>query len=111
MARSRLRGQVEQLRRLVDELGGVFAAREARVRDQLIEKTQIRDDAANAEFPQRAVHARDGFLRRRRPRGHFHQQRIVRARDDRAGVGGARIQPDAEAGGAAIRGDAGRSRE
>ena len=95
----------EQLRRLVDEARRVVALREARMRDDLIEEAQVGDDAADAELPQRAMHARDGLLRRRRPRRDLHQQRIVRARDDRAAVGGARIQPDAEARRAAIRGD------
>jgi hypothetical protein len=56
---------VEQLRRLVDEERGVIARGEARMRDELIEEAQIRHHAADAEFPERAVHARDGLLGRR----------------------------------------------
>ena len=41
----------------------------------------------------------------RRPGGDLHQQGVVRARDERAGVGRAGIEPDAEARRAAIRGD------
>ena len=44
--------------------------------------------------------------RRRRPGRDLLQQRIVEAGDDRAGIGGAAVEPDAEAGGAAIGGDA-----
>ncbi len=105
LARSRLRCQPEQLRRLVDEARGVVAAGEARMGDQLVEEPQVRHHAADAEFPQRAVHARDGLLRRRRPGRHLHQQRVVGARDDRAGVGGAGIQAHAEAGRTAVGGD------
>jgi len=75
------------------------------MRDELIQEAQVGDHAAHAELPQRTVHARDGFLRRGRPGGHLDQQRVVGARDDRAGVGGAGIQPDAEAGRAAVGGD------
>ncbi len=111
VARSRRRGELEQLGRLVDEPGRVVAAREARVHDDLVEEAQVRHHAADAELPQRAVHARDGLLRRGRPRRHLHQQRIVRARDDRAGVRRARIEAHAEAGGTAVGGDACRSPE
>ncbi len=96
----------KQLRRLVDELGGVFAALEQRMRDHLVEKAQVGHHAAHAELLQRAVHARDGFVRSRRPGRHLYQQRVVRARDEGAGVGRAGIQADAEAGRAAIGGDA-----
>ena len=58
-----LSGNAEQLRRLVDELGGVVPAHESRVHDELIEKTQIRHHAADAELPERAMHACDGLLR------------------------------------------------
>ena len=43
---------------------------------------------------------------RRRPCRHLFEQRIVVAGDHRAGIGGAAVEPDAEAGGAAIGGDA-----
>ena len=106
VARSRRSGAAEQLRRLIDEARGVVAAREARMGDDLIEEAQVGRDAADAKFPQRAVHARDGFLRRRRPGSHLHQQRVVRAGDDRAGIGCSGVEPHAEAGRAAIGGDA-----
>ena len=67
---------------------------------------EVGRDAADAEFAERAVHARDRLVRRGRPGGHLFQQRIVEARDDRAGIGGAAVEPDAEAGRAAIGGDA-----
>ncbi len=98
--------EAEQLGRLVDELGRVVRAREARMHDQLVEEAQVGRDAANAELPERAMHAHDRVLRGLRPRGHLHEQRIVRRRDDRAGVRRAGIEPDAEAGRAAIRRDA-----
>ena len=96
---------VQQRRRRLDEARGVVPAREARVRDELIEEAQVGDHAADAEFRERAVHARDGLLRRGRPGSHLHQQRVIGARDDRAGVGGAGVQTHAEAGGTAVGGD------
>src|SRR5580692_3297268 len=103
--RMRLARSLEQLRALLDEARGVVAARELRVRDELIEEAQVTHHAADAELPQCPVHARDGLLRRRRPGGHLHQQRVVGTRDDGAGVGGAGIQTDAKACGAAVGGD------
>ena len=95
----------EQFRRLVDEARGVVAADEARVRDHLVEEAQVGHHAADAELPQRAMHARDRLGRRRRPGRDLHQQRIVGAGDDCAGVGGARVEPHAEAGGAPVGGE------
>ena len=74
--------------------------------DDVFEEGQIGRDAADAEFAQRPVHARDRLGRRRRPGGDLLQQRVVEARDHRAGIGGAAVEPYAEAGGAAIGGDA-----
>ncbi len=68
VARSRLRGLRKQFRSLIDELGGVVGGGETRMRDQLVEKAQVGDHAANPKLPQRAVHACDGLLRGRRPR-------------------------------------------
>ena len=64
----------EQLRCLVDEPRGVRAVTEVLVRDQLLEEAQVRTDTAHPEFLQRAVHARDRLVGRRRPGGHLHQQ-------------------------------------
>ena len=96
---------LEELGRLVDELGGVFGAGELRVRDDLVEEAQVRRHTANAELPQRAMHARDGFHRIRGPRGDLHQHGVIRARENRARVGRACIEANAEARGTAIRGD------
>ncbi len=96
---------VQQLGRLLDEARGVLALREARMRDELIKEAQVGHDAADAKLPQRPVHARDGLFRGRGPGGYLHQQRVVGARDDGAGVGGAGIQAHAEAGGTAVGGD------
>ena len=48
--------KVEQLGRLIDELGGVFIAKEGRVLQQVLDKGDIGTDAANAEFAQGPVH-------------------------------------------------------
>ena len=70
------------------------------------EKYQIGAHAANTELAQRAIHARYRFIRRRRPGRHFLQQRIVKRRDHRTRIGSAAVEPDTEAGGAAIGGQA-----
>ena len=95
----------EEFRRVVDEPGRVVGVAELRVRDHLVQEAQVRDHAAHAKFPQRAVHARDRLVRGRRPDRHLHQQRVVGARDDRARVGRARVETDSESRGAAIGGD------
>ena len=74
--------------------------------DDIFQERQVGRHPADAELPQRPVHAGDRLARRRRPGGDLLQKRIVEARDHRAGIGGAAIEPDAEAGGAAIGGDA-----
>ena len=68
VARSRLRGDLNSAGVCVDEARGVLAVREARMGDELVEEAQVGDHAADAELPQRAVHARDGFLRAWAPR-------------------------------------------
>ena len=95
----------EQLRRFVDETRRVAGVAERRMGDDVLEEGEIGGDAANAEFAERPVHARHRLLRIRGPRGDLLQQRIVEARDHRAGIGRAAIEADAEAGRAAIGGD------
>ena len=91
---------------VVDEPGRVVVVAEARMVDDALEEGEVGRHAADAELAQRPVHARDRLLRRRRPGGDLLQQRVVEAGDDRARIGGAAVEPDAEAGGAAIGGDA-----
>ena len=74
--------------------------------DDRFKEGEVGRHAADAEFAQRPVHARDRLGRRRRPGRHLLQQRIVEAGDDRARIGGAAVETDAETGGAAIGGDA-----
>jgi len=78
------------------ETRGVVGACEARVGDDLIEESKLGGDAADAKFPQRAMHARYALFRGRGPGGH--QQGVVRARDYGARIGGASIESHAEAG-------------
>ena len=77
VARSAALDQREQFRRRVDELGRVGVVAEVLVRDQVLEEGEVRRHAADAEFAQRAVHAGDRLVRRRRPGGDLLQQRIV----------------------------------
>ena len=99
-------GDLEQLRRVVDEARGGIAAAELGMADQRFQEHQVGRHAADAEFAERPVHAVDGLGRGGRPGGDLFQQRIVKARDQGARVGGAAVEADAEAGGAAIGGDA-----
>ena len=101
-----LAGASEQLRRLIDELGGVIGGCESRMHDQLIEEPQVGDDAADSKLPQGTMHPRDGLLRGRRPGRHLDQQRIIKARDDGSRIGGAGIETNAESRGAAVGRDA-----
>ncbi len=98
--------EVEQLGRLVDELRVVGVVQEALVLQQVLHEGDVRRHAADAELPQRPVHARDGRLGRGRPGRDLLQQRIVVARDDRARIGRPPVEPDAEARRPAIGGDA-----
>ena len=76
------------------------------MRDDLIQEAQVGRDPAHTKLPQCPVHARDRLLGRRGPGRDLDQQRIVGARDHGAGVGRARVQSHAEAGRAAIGGNA-----
>lgn len=96
----------EQLRRRIDEAGGVAHRGECRMAYDRFEEGQVRRDAADAEFAQGAVHPRDRPLRRRRPSGDLLQQWVVIAGDDCAGIGGAAVETDAETGRGTIAGDA-----
>ena len=96
----------EQFRRRVDEPRRIAAVAKARVVDDRLEEGEVGRHAADAEFAQRAVHAGYRLVRRRRPGSDLLQQRIVETRDDRARIGGAAVEADAETGRAAIGGDA-----
>ena len=60
--------RLEQLRRLVDEAGGVARVAEFRVADDVLEEGEVGGDAADAELAERPVHAGDRLLRRSAPR-------------------------------------------
>src|SRR5690606_31049222 len=74
--------------------------------DDRFEKGEVRRHAADAELAERALHALDRLRWRRRPGRDLFQKRIVEAGDNRAGIGRAAVEADAEAGRAAIGGDA-----
>ena len=61
-------GELEQLRRLVDEARGVVVGPELRMGEHGLEERQVGRDAADAVLAQRPVHAGDGLLRRVAPR-------------------------------------------
>ena len=97
--------QLEQLGRLVDEAGRVLAGEEAGMLEQRLEEGEVGGDAADPVLAQGPVHARDRLLGRGRPGGDLLQHRVVVAGDHGTRVGGAAVDPDAEAEGAAIGGD------
>ena len=98
-------GKGEKLRVVVDEAGRHLALPERLVAHEPFEEIDVGRDPPDPELLERAAHAVDRALARRRPRGDLLQQRIVMAGDDRARVRGATIQANAEAGGGAVGGD------
>ena len=99
-------GEFEQLGRFFDEARGDLAGGEGRMVDHVFQELQIGGHTADAELAQRAVHALARLNGRGCPCGDLHQQRVVIRGDHGAGVGGAAIQPNAEAGRAAVGGEA-----
>ena len=76
------------------------------MRDDVFEELQVGEQAANAKLAQRAIHAGRRLVGVVTPGRDLHQQRVVKRRNHRAGVGGSGVQPDPKAGGAAIGGEA-----
>ncbi len=72
------------------------------MQDDVLEESQVRGHAADAKLAQGAVHAPDCLFRIVALGRDLDQQRIVEGRDHRARVGGAGIEADAGAGGAAV---------
>ncbi|MCY1220949.1 hypothetical protein D9M72_329860 [compost metagenome] len=97
---------LEQFRRRVDEARRIAVILELRMADDRLEKGQVGCHTADAELPQRAVHAADRFEGVRRPGGNLDEQWVVEAGNDCTRIGGAAIETDAEAGRRAITGDA-----
>ena len=95
-------GKREQLRRLVDEPRRILIRAELRMIDEVCKEDEISGDAANAELVQSPRHAIDRFLRRRRPGGHFLQQRVIEPRHLRTRIGRAAVEADAKTCRAAI---------
>ena len=98
--------ELEQFRRRVDEFGGVGVVQEGGVFEQVDDEIDVRRHPPDAEFAQGPVHAGNRQIRRLRPGGDLDQQRVVITGDHPARIGGAAIQADAHAGGAAIGGQA-----
>ena len=80
------RCELEQLRRGVNEPCRAFAAGKQRVTNHVVHEHQVGGQPANAELGERAMHARNGFIRVIGPGGDFHQQGIVIRGDDGACV-------------------------
>jgi hypothetical protein len=97
---------LEQFRRRVDEPCRIGVVAEFRV--PMIASRKVRLVATPRIRNSRSARSMrlNGFLRRRCPGRDLFQQRIVETGDHRAGIGRAAVEPDAEAGGAAIGGDA-----
>ena len=101
-----LAGELEQLRRGIDEPGGIVVGQKDRVFEQILNKGNVGGNPADAELAQGAIHASNGLLRRLRVGGQFNKQRVIMARDHAAGIGCASIKANAHASGLAKRGDA-----
>ena len=99
-------GEGQQVRVVVDEAGGDLPVPERLVTDQPLQEGDVGGDSADAELAQRTSHPVDGAFARRPPGGDLLQQRVVVPGDDRAGVRGAAVEPDAEAGRGPVGGDA-----
>ena len=96
-----LRG-VEQVRMVVDVVDVAAASLEVLVEQHVLEKVDVRLDAADAEFIEAAQHAVDclrGVVGMRRD---LDEQGVVVRRDDGARVGRAGIEADARAAAAAV---------
>ena len=93
---------LEQLRRLVDELRVALARHKGWVFQNIGDKGDVGLDAPDVDLvdgPDRlAAHALKGVV----PGGDLHQQGVIVGGDDRAGIGVAAVQPDAEAAGGAV---------
>ena len=74
--------------------------------EQVHDEGDVGGHAPDPELPQGPVHPPDRRLGRARPGRHLGQQRIVVAGDDRARIGRAAVEPDAEARGRTVGGDA-----
>ena len=97
--------EVEERRSLVDEPRRAAAGEKVGMRDEVDEERDVGLHAADTEFLQAALDVAGGLLVGQPPRRHLHQQRVEVGRDDRAGEGGAGVEPDAHAAGRAIGGD------
>ena len=74
--------------------------------DDILEKGEVGRYAAHPELAQGAIHAGARLVRGIAPHRHLHQQGVVERGDDRAGVGGAAIEPHAQARRTAVSGNA-----
>ena len=91
--------EVEERRSLVDEPRGAAAGQKVGVCDEVDQERDVGLHAADAEFLQAAFDVAGGLLVGQPPRRHLHEQRVEIGRDDRAGEGGAGVEPDAHAAG------------
>jgi hypothetical protein len=99
------RREAEQRGRFLEPARGHAAGLEIGVVDHVFEKRNVGLDAAHAELAQAAVHALAGVGEFAAPGGGLHQQGVVIRRDDRARIGGAAVEPDAEARGRTVGGE------
>ena len=83
-----------------------LAAAEGIVADDVFQEGDVGLHSADAELAEGAVHPLAGGLEVAAHRGELHQHRVVERRDHRAGVAGARVEADPEAGGGAVVEDA-----
>src|SRR6266481_8982757 len=98
-------GDAKKFGRLVEKRSGDFAGAETRMIDDILQKRNVGLDAANAKLAQRTIHALASFRKVQSPGGHFHEQRIIIGREQRAGVRRAAVEANAKSRGRAVRGN------
>src|SRR6202012_5399545 len=109
--RKKLRGAVaaarkfEQLRRTIEKRRRDLARAKFRVVDDIFDERNVGGDAANAKFAERAVHAIARLVEMLTPGGDFDEERVVIGGENRAGVGCAAIEANAESGGRTVGGN------
>jgi hypothetical protein len=102
---------LEQLRRVVEEPCPRLAAHEGLVLEHVLQEREVRLDAADAELAQRAPSLLGRVLERRAVGDALDEQRVVVARNDRAGQAVAAVEPQPEPARSAVGHDRARVRQ
>ena len=94
--------EAEEFRGRIDQRRGSLAGAESRMVHHILEKRDVRFDAANTILRERAVHAGHGDFVGRSVGDQLRQHRIVKRGDHRPGESHAAINTDAKTSGGAV---------